>query len=351
MRLFVFSLVTLIASTGGALAQSVLERVLGQIDGTSSLAQVNGTYANIAENVGLASSTTTELVPADISNAPGSAALWHLDRTAITVDDIGTTFTAGDGTDVGTALQAMGGSSIIVNADGSLTVDPGTGTLYFRDPEDFAEYMIITSPTDLNLPDSYYAYEISPGAFVFSTPETVVNSFGAGMDDMLVMVEVESTIPGFSPDIDASITNLITGVTDATAEAIAGAATATEFVMPTVDLGDMSTTGLGAVNTGDITLGVNSAVDEATTTTTNAISAALGQVGGSADTGAIVINVASNAGAINGSINNVLNQVNGSIGNLSTTALGAVNTGTIVSGVEAAVQGIVGMSGQASSGL
>lgn len=105
------------------------------------------------------------------------------------------------------------------------------------------------------------------------------------------------------------------------------------------------------MNSGDITLGVNSAVDEARTTTTNAISAALEQIGGSADTGAIFINVASNAGAINGSINNVLNQVNGSIGNLSTTALGAVNTSMIVSGVDAAVQGIVGMSGQASSGL
>ena len=87
-------------------------------------------------------------------------------------------------------------------------------------------------------------------------------------------------------------------------------------------------------------------MDEAQTSTTAAISAAMEQIGGSVDTGAIVINVASNANAINGSINNVLNQVNGSIGNISTTALGAVNTGTIVSGVDAAVQGIVGMSGQ-----
>jgi hypothetical protein len=38
--------------------------------------------------------------------------------------------------------------------------------------------------------------------------------------------------------------------------------------------------------------------------------------------------------------------VNGSVGNISTTALGAVNTGAITNGVNAAVQGIVGMSGQ-----
>jgi hypothetical protein len=54
-------------------------------------------------------------------------------------------------------------------------------------------------------------------------------------------------------------------------------------------------------------------------------------------------------GQIDGARN--LAQVNGSIGDLSTTALGAVNTGTITSGVDAAVQGIVGMSGQTTSGL
>jgi hypothetical protein len=43
--------------------------------------------------------------------------------------------------------------------------------------------------------------------------------------------------------------------------------------------------------------------------------------------------------------------VNGSIGDLSTTALSAVNTGTVTSGVNAAVQGIVGMSGQKMVGL
>ena len=154
-----------------------------------------------------------------------------------------------------------------------------------------------------------------------------------------------------STTIDGSINNVLVGVDGSRQEALAGLTSATEWEMPTFDFGDMATTALGAVNTGEITLGVNSAVDEAGTTTTRAISAAVAQIGGAADTGALVLNVAHNASAVNGSINNVLDQVNGSIGNLSTTALGAVNTGTIVSGVDAAVQGIVGMSGQASSGL
>ncbi|MEO3480608.1 hypothetical protein AAFO90_23495 [Phaeobacter sp. CAU 1743] len=168
------------------------------------------------------------------------------------------------------------------------------------------------------------------------------------MWDEVLFVEVPGLLHLDASNITGSINNTVTGITEATAVATASIATATEFTLPTVDFGDMATTALGAVNTGDITLGVNSAVDEAATTYTNAISAALTQIGGSVDTGAVVLNVASNMSAVDGSINNVMNQVNGSIGNLSTTALGAVNTGTIVSGVDAAVQGIVGMSGQTS---
>ena len=165
------------------------------------------------------------------------------------------------------------------------------------------------------------------------------------------VAESISSADGVTTTIDGSITNIITGVTAATQEAVAGAASATEFTLPTLDLGDMATTALGAVNTGEIILGVNSAVDEANTSTTRAISAVMTQIGGSADTGALVLNVASNTSAVNGSIENDMIVVNGSIGNLSTTALGAVNTGTITSGVNAAVQGIVGMSGQSASGL
>ena len=158
-------------------------------------------------------------------------------------------------------------------------------------------------------------------------PRSATSEVDTVLELIVSFPEVRETFYYYTPEtIDGSINNTVTGVVEATALATASLATATEFTLPTMDFGDMATTALGAVNTGDITLGVNSAVDEAETTYTNAISAALTQIGGSADTGAIVINVASNANAINGSINNVLNQVNGSIGNISTTALGAVNT-------------------------
>ncbi|MEN8740741.1 MAG: hypothetical protein ABF308_13330 [Phaeobacter gallaeciensis] len=146
--------------------------------------------------------------------------------------------------------------------------------------------------------------------------------------------------------IDGSVTNVITGVTEATERAVTSAATAIEFTVPTIDIGDIATTALGAVNTGDITVGVNSAVDEASASTTRAIQASLTVVGGSVETGTMMLNIAHNTSVIRGNVENTLIAVNGSVGDISTTALGAVNTGTITSGINAAVQGIVGMSGQ-----
>ena len=60
----------------------------------------------------------------------------------------------------------------------------------------------------------------------------------------------------------------------------------------------------------------------------------------------MMLNIAHNTSIIRGNVENTLIAVNGSVGNISTTALGAVNTGAITNGVNAAVQGIVGMSGQ-----
>ena len=52
MRYATFALVPfMLVAPGLASAQSVLERVIGQIDNASNLGQVNGTFANIAENV------------------------------------------------------------------------------------------------------------------------------------------------------------------------------------------------------------------------------------------------------------------------------------------------------------
>ena len=343
--------VALIGLSGQASAQSVLERVLGQIDGATNLARVNGTFANIAESVGVTGPGTVipgVTAPATIFNAPPSTVLWFVAGLGdITVGDIGTTLSFATHPD---SFAEFGGGSIIVNEDGSLTVDPVAETISVTDQAGgFTN--VEGSVQTLSFLAGVEVYEL-PGAdiYVLRTP-----TFAAEVAELtpLFITSADIFVPGpsLSSTIDGSITNIFTGVTAATGEAIAGAASATEFVMPTLNFGNMATTALGAVNTGGITLGVNSAVDEANTSTTRAISVAMTQIGGSADTGALVLNVASNASAINGSIDNIMLAVNGSIGNMGTTALGAVNTGTIISGVNAAVQGIVGMSGQTASGL
>ena len=137
--------------------------------------------------------------------------------------------------------------------------------------------------------------------------------------------------------IDGSITNVI----NESANATANVGTQVEAVTGlTTTFGDLSTTVLGAVNTGDITLGVNQNVDEAISGTASAVSAQLSAIGSVADQSALVLNVASNATDVIGSVANTMTGVNATYGDIGTTVLGAVNTGTITNGVNAAVNGV-----------
>ena len=280
-KLLATTAVALVAFAGAASAQSVLERVLSQIDNATNLASVNGTFANIAENIGDVTLTM------------------YADNTGdlITQLDYDAQLVSTKAAEVGTI------TAVAVGFD-YRTVNYATLALAIAAADAFSVAA---------LEDTYNPVQIGTGG------------------------------------INGSINNVIDGIQQATQTATAGAATSVEFNMPTLNFGNMATTALGAVNTGDITLGVNSSVDDAQTSSTKAVSSVMAQLGGSADTGAIVLNIASNMTGINGSINNAMTEVNATIGNLSTTALGAVNTGVIISGVNAAVNGIVGQSGQ--SGL
>lgn len=286
----------LLATTAGALiamastasAQSVLERVLTSLDAATST-ELNGTFANIAENLG--GGTTTSYMDAN-----------------------------GDIISEGQFDLAVNAALDSISATSAIT---GTGT---------AATTVIT-----------YNY----GTQTFSTMAAAVTAATSDIADDYTSFQTQGA------GIDGSITNIIQGVTADIAEATqmsdSGGAVAYEFNLPTYDLGALSTTALGAVNTGDITLGVNSTVDEAKTTSTQAVSSAMEQLGGSIGNGALVLNIASNMTGVNGSITNTMDNVNGVLASASTTALGAVNTGTITSGVNAAVQGIVGTSGTSTN--
>jgi hypothetical protein len=336
MHRIILLTLSLMSDATSTSAQSVLERVLGQIDGATNFAQINGTYANIAESGPAAVDTY-------LASAADSVRVFHIygpgpvtgENYWVTVGDLGVTIPA--------ATTGFW-DDVAVGADGTVTIlnatDLVTGDSYDVSDVTFTTTQIISDTAGSAATLAGGEIVFSDGANSFLAAEAV--GLGLGWDK----------VPQYIPtSIDGSITNIISGVTSSTAEAVAGASTATEFTLPTLDLGDMDTTALGAVNTGEITLGVNSAVDEASTSTTNAIAAVMTQIGGSSDTGALVLNVASNASVVNGSINNIMNDVNGSISSASTTALGAVNTGTITSGLNAVVQGITGMSGQSASSL
>lgn len=316
-KLLATSALALVGFASAASAQSVLERVLGEIDNSTNLASVNGTFANIAENIGgvttvyydAASNTTLTQAERDALEATLLAA-------PVKTDFAGTVAT-------GAAIDNATGEVISSSEYGALSsadklkyTVAGDGTHKVN-----GDGIAITAAEFASLPADRAAATAALTAF-------------------------EPVSIGGVEGINGSITNVINGLDTATMVAAVGNVTATEFLLPTVDLGNISTTVLGAVNTGEITLGVNQSVDQAKTTSTGALSSIVDQIGGSADTGAIVLNIASNMTGVNGSISNTMTGVNGSVGNAATTVLGAVNTGTITSGVNAAVSGIVGGTSQ-----
>lgn len=142
--------------------------------------------------------------------------------------------------------------------------------------------------------------------------------------------------------IDGSILNVVAGASAVAASAASATAQTVDEI--TLNIGDMATTALGAVNTGTIVLGASSASDQASTVSTAALRGRLDQLGGGEDIGVLVLNSSSNTMAILGSVTNLMTAVNGTVGDISTTALGAVNTGSITSGVDATVGSIVGLT-------
>ena len=311
-KLLASTAVALIALSGTASAQSVLERVLGQIDNSTNLASVNGTFANIAENIGGAGSVTV------YTNNAG-VVLTEAEYAALAAQPSRADYTA---IPTGSFVNTATGQIISSDAHAALSAT------------DRAAYVSTGAVSSVYAIDANG--KVITAAAVSLLPET---SPATGYQPTVVAVAGLAGVNG-------SINNIVDGITAATQTALAGTGvSAIEWDMPTLDFGDMATTALGAVNTGEITLGVNASVDEAKTTSTQAVSTVMGQIGGSANTGALVLNIASNMTGINGSINNSMTEVNGTVGDLSTTALGAVNTGTIISGVNSAVQGIVGVSG------
>lgn len=361
-KLLATTAIASMAFTGAASAQSLLERVLSDISAVPTT-NVTGIFANTADNVlagavpnvtniGGTATTTTE----DRTVAAGDVLLVNVDADGAGANPAAEVFATVD--TAGNLFQDLDGDGVNDGAGEDLGVNVELGATLLTN--NAGELTVATS----NLSTS--------GAV------TVAALAGAAAYEVATLTTT-TTVGGdtfSSSGIDASIANILRGLSGPTA-VTAGGAQATEAV--TALIGNLSTTALGAVNTGDIQLiGSNQSfaedIDTATAGTSEAIQQTINhtitQVGTTAGQTMLAINSALNETNVNASVTNVMSGVNTTIGRsgfemalsdttfnavsvmdpdaiaaltggISTTGLGAVNTGTIISGANDTVTGVI----------
>jgi len=352
-KLLATTAIATMAFTGAASAQSLLERVLTDVNNNTQ--SVTGIFANTADNL------LAGAVP-DVVNVGGTATT--ADRT-LQAGDIIVVFDTDEEENV-TAEVAPNGNLIV---PGSITELAANGTPIAAGGSVALGATVLTD----NAGNLTVAASALSGGDVGAL---------ANIADFSVAT-ITTTVGGdtFSTTgINASITNILRGLDGPTA--VTQNTQATEAV--TALIGNLSTTALGAVNTGDIQLiGSNQAftddIDRATAGTSEAVQQRIDhtitQVGTTANQTMLAINSALNETNVNASVLNAMSGVNATIGRsgyeiklsdtnftavagmdaeaiaaltggISTTALGAVNTGSIISGandsVNTVITGIVG---------
>lgn len=249
------ALAILVVLPGQASSQSVLERVLGVVDAAANLAPVNGVYANIADNIPKTSVTIesqdkTE-APAGIKDAKASDILFYVDNDFFRFTDQAITFGQID-----TPVSLAGWSSVTVGSDGTIQITDNDNWLdgwIIRDPSNTNNLFALqdqagSGPTSTTVNfDDYRIFDNGTTRRITTeAAATAANYKAAGFDQVLKSVTTQGSLTIMVPSqIDGSIMNMVTGVTAATAEAVAATATATEFEMPALDFGDMATTALG----------------------------------------------------------------------------------------------------------
>lgn len=192
-----------------------------------------------------------------------------------------------------------------------------------------------------------------------SVLERVLASFSEPVLSGVFVNAAENAFHPLSADpayavIDGTISNTIYGVTipEITSEVYALEALST---MTIFEVDGEDALAIGGVNTGQIILdqiedittgiatGANMMLDQVATSTTSASSMQLAQLGGSFDSAVLVLNISANEALVRGRVENRIAHVSASIGQITATAIGAVNTGAIQSGVSSIVGGITGL--------
>jgi hypothetical protein len=155
-----------------------------------------------------------------------------------------------------------------------------------------------------------------------STLDAIVNgnSVGTGSGD-------------YSYDFSQSQTDIDNSVSNTTEVAINTSDAATSDLQTTFNIGDVTTAALGAVNSGDIdmteTAGSIDTASLASTSTTSASADYASAIG----SGNAATSLAINYAGIDGTVGVDINGGSGSLGNVSTTAAGAINSGSIIANI------------------
>lgn len=198
----------------------------------------------------------------------------------------------------------------------------------------------------------------------------IAESLGATIDNR-VSVDVSAVAPG-AYEVSGSLSAAL-GPAGALASAAGFAAIQAEIATMTVEIGGITGSTIGAVNTGRVFVGANSfdeAIDRemsavastlntsidgasaATASTTSAtlsadrtVTSAVGMVGqavGAMDpAGAVVMNAASNTADVLSGVSIVVSGAQLLARDITTTAIGAVNTGTISAGLQGTLSQVV----------
>lgn len=272
---------------------SILERVLQLLDTAYPHIKVSNISANIAENI---SNPTTR----PRSLATGDRVIIGYDPTGVAV--------------LGTA-DAFG-----VWVDPSQASALGSGVSAGLYPVGSALYSL-------------------PPAGQLSIFEQSSNGSSLALTQEMVMTR-----------IDGSITNMLTSVTPKLTSDVT--AFNSGMFLSYIDVSTMGSTALGAVNAGEIIThiqvitgpdasgtngidlahlgrGPNTAFDRALAGEISTLTHRVSQMGGGLNESMLALNIAFNTTEVTGRISNIIVGLNGSIGDIVTTAIGAVNGGTI----------------------
>ena len=184
---------------------------------------------------------------------------------------------------------------------------------------------IVNTATD----ESTLSTQIGTGSWASAGDNTNSSSLDAIVDGD----SIGTGSGDYTYDWSQSQTDIDNSTSNTTEVAIDTSNEASSDLQTTFDIGDVTTAALGAVNSGDIdmteTAGLIDTASVASTATTSASADYASAIGSGNAATSLAVNVA----GIDGFVGVDINGGSGSLGNVSTTAAGAINSGSIIANV------------------